>query len=413
MKKIILFVCLIFTTTLSFATPKIIKYSPAIAPYVNFLATHQTNPVDYVMHLFDKYDIVIIAERDHRETTQWDFIYDLVSDPRFINRVGNMFTEYGSVYLQPQLEAFFNADQLDTQAIINMMHNFMPAEEGWDHNNFYNFLIKLYQLNKTLTNAQKIHLYFSDEPASWDGLTTKYRYQIFYGMPGAGDFINPRDRIMAMRIYTKLQDIMNSTAQRKKALVIMNSRHGFGYIKQLVQYKDIKNYIYIGQNTGGYLMKWLPDKVANIMMNTMGMGHGGTEQLIQQGKWDAAFLVMGNKPTGFDFANSPFGEDIFDYGQIPSTWGKYQDIFTGMIFYAPLKDHELYLNIPNFYDPAYKKLVIQRALIACDKDCAQRVQELKQLWLEMKLDPEKFHQRLYSDDVLAPIYQWITVQQDP
>ena len=49
------------------------SYDPAIKTYVTFLETRRQKPVDYVMGLFARHDIVVICERFHAETTQYDF----------------------------------------------------------------------------------------------------------------------------------------------------------------------------------------------------------------------------------------------------------------------------------------------------------------------------------------------------
>jgi hypothetical protein len=49
-----------------------ISYKEEIAPYVDFLKKQNQNPVDYVMGLFDKYDMVILCERHHAENTQYN-----------------------------------------------------------------------------------------------------------------------------------------------------------------------------------------------------------------------------------------------------------------------------------------------------------------------------------------------------
>ena len=389
----------LFAVSCFASTP--VDYKPEIAPYITYLqTTKKINPTDYVIGLFDKYDIVILAETDHTEITQWDFFYELICDPRFISKVGNVFTEIGSVYLQPQLEGFLTNDTFNETAILQMMRNFMPDATGWDRNNYHDFLTRLYVLNKKLDSDRNIHLYFSDQPSNWDGLTTPYEYNTLYGVP-PDDFINPRDRVMAMRVYFKFQDIVNSKEPRKKALVIMNSRHAFGPQKEL---DDTGQYGYIGQNVGRYLIQWMPNKVANVMLHTVG---GLGEHLLQEGKWDAAFLYLNNPQVGFDFSGTPFGKDDFDYGQSPPGY-HYQDIFTGMIFLKPLQEHMFHTNIVNYYDDDYKATVLQRTYIECGPqqypDCFAEVQIL---WNDLEKHPEKFYGRLYDDAVLAPMYQWL------
>ena len=108
--------------------------SSSTKPYVDFLKKQHTNPVDYVTGLFDKYDVVVLCERAHPEMTQWDFIYDIICDPRFIHNVGHVFTEYGQVGMQDYLNKFMLTDSLsETEVhdhVIHIMRN-MPVWPAW------------------------------------------------------------------------------------------------------------------------------------------------------------------------------------------------------------------------------------------------------------------------------------------
>ena len=117
-----------------------------------------------------------------------------------------------------------------------------------------------------------------------------------------------RDSLMASVVIDTYSKILSRQA-RKKALVIMNTYHGYGLPPN-------------GQNyykaTTAFIMKALPGKVGNILLNTVGMEYLWAFVPVQNGKWDAAFRLSGNLPAGFDFEGSPFGEDHFDarYEQI-------------------------------------------------------------------------------------------------
>ena len=93
------------------------KYSNEIAPYVEFLKTQKTKPVDYILGLFEKYEVVILCERYHTETTQYEMIYDIVSDPRFIDKAGHIFTEIGSSSVAEKTHNFLFSKNLDINTI--------------------------------------------------------------------------------------------------------------------------------------------------------------------------------------------------------------------------------------------------------------------------------------------------------
>ena len=48
--------------------------------------------------------------RDHAEMTQYDFIPEVLRDPRFVDRVGHVFSEIGQVGMQGYLDTFMAAD---------------------------------------------------------------------------------------------------------------------------------------------------------------------------------------------------------------------------------------------------------------------------------------------------------------
>ncbi|HET9825741.1 MAG TPA: hypothetical protein VFP87_10410 [Chitinophagaceae bacterium] len=79
---------LLFWTNYSFS-----QSNAAIAPYISFLNNQTTSAKDYILNLFKNHDIVIVCERNHDEFTQYDLILDIVNDKRFIQTVGNVFTE--------------------------------------------------------------------------------------------------------------------------------------------------------------------------------------------------------------------------------------------------------------------------------------------------------------------------------
>jgi hypothetical protein len=342
---------------------KIIFYDPnEVQPYVSYLKDNAKPPLEYVMELFETYDLVILSERTHPETTQWEFIYKLTSDPKFIESVGHIFTEYGSVLQQPSLEEFLNTSDLSEKEvgrkIIRILRNFPTHPYGWNNNNFFDYLKRLYRLNQSLAADRKIKLYFSNVPWQWEG-KTKEDYDLYWKteMPN-------RDKIMADRIISKFHEILESDSKRRKALVIMNTRHA---------YKTGGSF-----NTGDFIFREFPKKTANVMFNTtasdFGDVSGGNEQTImdlsiQEGKWDTAFWMLGNTPLGFDFKHSPFGKDQFDlHSGFAYSGLEYEDVFTGMIFYQPLGKHMVASNIPGYYDEDFKQIVLKRARLKGDED---------------------------------------------
>jgi len=355
-----LFLCVMPSVTTPDTSQRIVKYSQEIEPYVSFLKEYRRQPVDYIMGLFGTHDIVILCERHHGETTQYDFILDLISDPRFIDRIGNVFTEVGTSSMRGAVHDFLFSENLTEREIekkaLNIYRN-LTWFPMWEKHNFFAFLKQLYSLNNSLAAAKKVNLYFSDMPFSWEGMTRE-KYKEFRST------LRNRDRTIAKQIIETFNEISQSEANRRKALVVMNYRHAFNdRFTHLHKSSEVK-----GENVGRYLFEEYPGRVANVMMNFMAVKIGSTDKdvqlgLIQDGKWDAAFEAAGNPNLGFDFTGLPFGEDSFDYFPFPSKGLTYQDVFTGFIFYEPLEKHRVAVGIPGLFDNGYDKVILERFAI--------------------------------------------------
>lgn len=370
-----------------------IGHKPELDPYVSFLkGTSPQDPVDYVFHLFETKDVVIIADSVHEETTQWELFSRIVQDARFRTTVGNVFTELGSVSQQPDLGRIIHGSKVDEEAVKELLRNFpIHPPIGWNVNNFYEFLLDANRLNLSLAEDEKINVFFSDIPWKWDNLS-KSEFEAWQALLGS------RDKIMADRILLKLRKLAASKGRMPKALVIMNTRHGYGAVKR----PDGSWF----ENTGTYLFRHLGDRVANVMIHGVSrqFTSGGPKQaLIAQGKWDATFFVNKDRPVGFDLKGSPFGDDRFDnllplYGHLT-----YQEVFTGLIFHAPLKDQRVHGNIPAFYDETTKRTLRTRCKLqpgACERQ--------ERYWQALEKSPEEFGRRpLYQAEFLEPMHRWL------
>ena len=71
-----------FTAELSAQSPSV----PSIKALHEYAEKNGVSPKDYIFKLFEKSDIVVLGERDHRDSIQYNFILDLLSDPRFAER---------------------------------------------------------------------------------------------------------------------------------------------------------------------------------------------------------------------------------------------------------------------------------------------------------------------------------------
>lgn len=301
-----------------------VKAKEEIKPYVGFLeeAGKAASAKDYIISLFEKNDLVILCERDHRDVKQYEMILDVLADPYFAENVGTVFTEVGAHGLNPELNRFLAdgslTDEQVEQRAIGFQRRLMTPM--WDKTNYIYLMQGIHRINRGLPEGKKIGLWPTNgltvegepTPEKYDELMIRYIRM---------------DYLMAEYIRETF-DGMKRQNPKAKALVIMNYRHAFNF-----GFDELG-----GLNAGNLLVNLYPRKVANVMINNY---RSYDFTAVQDGRWDAAFRVAGVENAGFDFAGSPFGDDDFDFAMEEYREGRtYKDVFTGFVFYQPFEKFE-------------------------------------------------------------------------
>lgn len=340
------------------------KYSPIIKDYVDFLEQEHLSAKDYIFDLWTKYDVVMIHERDHADITQYDLFLDIIKDKRFIENVGCIFTELGTISIQDSVNRFihkeFQSDSARYFTAIELYQNFTD-DMFWNNTNIFNFLIELNKLNEGLLKHEKINLFVSDEPfPGWNNINSATEYNLWKKQKNQND----RDSIMAYNIINKVRELEKANIKRQKYLVIMNSRHAYN---RDIEYTVFNNDV---TNTGRYLFSYFKGNIANVLINNVVYKYPPVENdtcekcsnrfPIQDGKWDAAFKVTNSDKIGFNFTGSPFGLDHFDQHQFSNHNLKYEDIFTGFVYYLPLEKHICMRGIPRHCETIFQEEYIRR-----------------------------------------------------
>lgn len=305
----------------------------AYKEHSDWLEIQTLSPKDYILDLYKRYDVVIIHEKFHGESSQWDFISEIVMDTFFINNVGVVFTEYGSIEHQDRLDGFLNTKYASTKDLEKETACLMTYMSS----GYYYFLKNVNLQNNLLADSLKLKIRFTDM-IDWDYFTSGHRMDI----PN----VDKRDSIMA-QVVIDWYDTATYQNRKNKCLVVTNYRHAFGYPNGKEIF-DGKSYLrlYSG-NEGQYIYESIKDKTANVLQAGGPIAMNRIffipfPNLINSGVWDAAFRENNYKPIGFNLSNSPFGEDRFD--MYPLRGGeikyKYKDFFTGVVFNKPYRELE-------------------------------------------------------------------------
>lgn len=305
-----------------------------VKPYTTFLKDHGKNPKEYLLSLFEKYDIVVLCENLHNEDTQWDFIYDVVTDMQFVEKVGHIFTEYGYAKDQVKVNSFMQTTFKDSISLAKATATLTDYMWG----NFYFFMQKLHKFNQLLPDSLQIQEHFTDI------YPDKYLSGAYYDAN-----LNNRSVIPDSRDSSMAQVAIDWYEQtHKKCLVVTNYRHAF-IVRDTNA--DIKKY----DNQAQYIYNKFPEKTTNVLIHGCSF-NGIYSAPIQRGLWNMAMKNNGNVPVGFDFKSSPFGNDKFDMYP-PERRNlfncSYQDMFEGYVFYKPEEKY-------TFSEPYYERYAAEK-----------------------------------------------------
>ena len=352
---------LLITAAVAVGIPTQAQCMERIESYVNFINIQQLSAKEYVLNKLHEYDMVIICERHHFDASQYDLFFQLAQDSWFQENVGHIFTEIGTVNSYPHLHnLLFNMPNLTTEEldkeILKIVRNY-SSDPIWLAWNYPNFIKRLYLLNEKLTIDRKIDLIPSDEWFDWNSIqSVKDLNELNYGkyVNNVWHPVKDRDSVMYENIVIRFDSILQCST-RKKGLTILNFRHAFECNTHYGVSNDDIHY-----NTGKLLKDKYGNKIASVYLNGLGYPVTLAEEegytLIQDGRWDAAFKIAGKHDVGFDFAGSPFSKDSVDLTPFSFSTDSllFSDLFTGFVFYLPLKEHIQIYGMNGFVDDEFR-----------------------------------------------------------
>ena len=331
MKNLLLIIFCAFTAIALKAQP------PSIEALRTCAAEKGIPPKEYIFKLFEKSDIVVLGERDHRDTIQYDLIHDILADPRFAEQVGHVYTEVGSYNMTDDVNRLLQGVYPTEAVFMDSLYAYYRKSETfypiWEKSNRVKFLKGIYEVNRT--SPKKIKLGLTDCEFSWDEIRTVEDYKKFWKSPG----LNDRDSVMAAHI-SEMYARQTPLNGKRKALVITNQPHAINYSMTLKK----TNTVYGVQ---GWWMKknFGEEKVKIVVLNWFdyNLFDGSNFPMTGDGHWDAAFELLQCRPFAIDLKNTPHGKTAYN-GLAGGTTSHvkekcWQDVADGLIYYAPLYDH--------------------------------------------------------------------------
>lgn len=353
--RCLLFVILTSAADLAAQTPSVASVK-ALHEYAD---KNGVSPKDYVFKLFDKSDIVVLGERDHRDSIQYNFILDLLADPRFAERVGHVYTEVGGINMTEDVNRLLQGSYSSENEFMDSLYTYYRKGECfyplWEKYNRIKFLKGLYKINKE--SSRKIHLGLTDISFSWDSIHTVDNYKAFWTSLNKTN----RDSILSAN-FASMYKCQLPVKGTRKALVITSQPHAISYSGYFKPWK--RDY-----GTQGWWMKktFGEDRVKIVVLNWFDyvLFDGQNYPMTGNGTWDAAFERRECRPFGIDLKDNPYGETnyIGDAGGGPTFIKncKWQDVADGLIYDAPLYDHVAAIGINGIISKEFEPEIRRRA----------------------------------------------------
>ena len=319
--------------------------------YVQYINNYSSTPVEYIFKLFEQSDIVVISERDHRDTTQYELILDILKNPRFAKEIGYVYTEVGCINRTSDVNKLIKGNFKTDEDFMNHLLSYLRTGEVfyplWEKYNRVQFLKGIYEINRN--SRKKITLGLTDCEFSWSDIDSAEEYKNFYYSPAC----EYRDSTMAAN-FAQMFEQQKPKKGKRKALIITNQPHAINATMTKKTY----------HRQGKWLKeRYGQDNVKIVIFNwaEYRFYDGKTFPLIAGGLWDAAFEVIDCKPFGMDIKGTPFGNTPYlDPAYKNLRW---EDVADGIIYYKPFYETIVTVGIPNIIDSGFESEFMRRIRI--------------------------------------------------
>jgi len=280
---------------------------------VQWLDSHAKLPQDYIVHLFDTYQVVIFGE-SHNVKEHKDFVIDLI--PRLyheagIRCIGWEFSRYTD---NKRLDGLVSGDMFDKEAALRFARNQFAHEfnskEHWD------IIEAIWELNRSLKHGQqKMRLIGLD--MDWNA--PKFHIVIKTKSQDSPEFQEVLKEVIWKRDATMAEQVEKEIIEKgQKGLVFVGRCHDFTH------HKFPPNINFGRDIMGNLLYKKYGDRVFQVWLSS------GFLLPIED-----VMKLREHRPCGFNLYESPFANIL-----TPPNWGDapnvpLSNVARGFIYFGP------------------------------------------------------------------------------
>lgn len=316
--------------------------------FVTYLKEHGCDPKNFILDALANHRLVAYGEIHHRKVS-WDLIRSVIASPEFSRSAGTVFLELSS-HSQSDLDSYLDSDTKQPQLILKVLGESYLT--GWNDKGMYEFLLDLWDINKSLPTEKRIKVIAPEIPRPFNLPTGTREEYLSY----VTDVASKRDAYMADAIELYL----DSAADKRSSLFIVGAAHA---------YKSAHEERRRGKTVVRRLWERLPegDVFSIIQHGPIVSNNGGMYGMVRGGMFDYAFAENGNLPVALSLKNSPFGKEPYE-ASIDRCYsmemGTYGECYDGYIFFQPIDDEPSTYHLEELYGDGFIDEIKRRAAIA-------------------------------------------------
>lgn len=350
--------------------------SDKLHPYVTVIEERGQPPAAYVVERLRSHDLLLFDDFNHQAKEPFDFYASLVADPAFQALRPTLYIELFKVNEQPHIDAFLTAAEKDL-SLLHPVFQSTYTPYAYPMKSYFDLMEAVYDANTTLADEAKLRVVAVSTPSLWPSIETAKDYA------AAQKSLAGRDHDMYRTILDDLEEFENG----RKGIFLTNTRHAYTGIR-----KKGGSFFW---NTGTFFRQWHPGKSFSIRFHGPQLfiesikedGDARDQEglsrkkyfwgRMEHGLWDSAFSAMGDRPVGFDLADTPFGVAVYAGNHMldAAPGQTMQGAYDGLVFLKPVDDLTATAKVADMYTDTFVDEVERRLRIYRTPDELQKMMD--------------------------------------
>lgn len=325
-----------------------------VQDYVNVIQQSGTEPVKFVQNVLADHDLIIFDDAIHSAQEPFDFYQKLLRDPVIQKKVKYVFLEVISITAQPSIDAYINEATADSSVLMKTFQDDYSGY-GWCYQTYVDLLNTIRNVNRDLPAGEKIQVIGVNQPVYWEGIHSRKDYDLFQ------DSLAARDYFLFKVILEKMDEFKSG----KKGFFLTNTRHCYKHLRGL----DGS----LHWNTATFFDQWYPGRTYSVRIHNVTLFVEATKTAVagtsedldnvqykwirmENGIWDRAFELAGNKPVAVPLQNNVFGKASYVGNQMLDSRRDQTmyDAYDAVIFLAPLEELHVSGKFNFIFTPSFR-----------------------------------------------------------